>query len=83
MAKTHIEEIKKCPNVTIIATAHSANTPEEYRRWLGAVIKLKPKILRMYKKEQRPWFATFSLEANVTSFKTITSAHGTRRTRAK
>jgi hypothetical protein len=47
------------------------------------VIKLKPKILRMYKKETRPWFATFSREGNITSFKTITTHHTTRRTRRK
>jgi hypothetical protein len=83
MRKTHIEEIKKNPNVTILATAHNSATPEEYRAWLAAVIKLKPAILRMYKKEPRPWFATFSREGNITSFKTITTEQTTRRTRKK
>jgi hypothetical protein len=83
MGNTHVEEIKKYPNVTILATAHNSTTPEEYRQWLTAVIKLKPRILRMYKKEQRPWVATFSREANITSFRTITTAHTTRRTRKK
>jgi hypothetical protein len=83
MGRTHVEEIKKNPNVTILATAHNSASPEEYRTWLAAVIKLKPKILRMYKKETRPWFATFSREGNITSFKTITTHHTTRRTRRK
>lgn len=83
MVKTHIEEIKKYPNITILATAHNSATPEEYREWLAAVIKLKPKILRMYKKEPRPWFATFSREGHITSFKAITPEHKTRRTRQK
>jgi hypothetical protein len=83
MVKTHVEEIKKNPNVAILATAHNSAGAEEYRAWLTAVIKLKPKILRMYKKEPRPWFATFSREANITSFKTITAEHITRRTRQK
>ncbi len=83
MGKTHVEEIKKNPNITILATAHNSAAPEEYRKWLAAVIKLKPTILRMYKKEKRPWFATFSREGKITSFKVITAEHGTRRTRIK
>jgi hypothetical protein len=83
MKKTHIEEIKKNPNVTILAAARNSKTPEEYRAWLAAVIKLKPKILRMYKRQQRPWFATFSREGNITSCETITQEHTTRRTRRK
>jgi len=83
MARTHVEEIKRNPHVTILATAHNSATPEEYREWLSALIKLKPTILRMYKKKERPWFATFSREGNITSFVTITSEHKTRRTRKK
>jgi hypothetical protein len=83
MSKTHIEEIKRNPNVTILATSHNSNTPQEYEEWLQALIKLKPKILRMYKKEERPWFATFSREGHITNFITITAHHTTRRTRQK
>jgi hypothetical protein len=83
MGKTHIEEIKKHPDVTILATAHNSATPEEYKDWLQAVIKLKPHILRLYKKQARPWFATFSREGNITTCTTITPAHTTRRTRKK
>ena len=83
MVKTKVEEIKKNPNVTILATAHNSAGKEEYRAWLAAVIKLKPTILRMYKKKPRPWFATFSREGNITSFITVTADHTTRRTRKK
>lgn len=83
IARTHLEEIKRNPDITILATAHNSASPEEHRAWLAAVIKLKPKILRMYKKERRPWFATFSRDGNITSFKTITAEHRTRRTRKK
>jgi len=83
MAKTHVEEIKKCPNVTILATAQNAATPEEYREWLEAIIKMKARILRLYKREQRPWFATFSRQGNITSLRTITAQSATRRTRSK
>lgn len=83
MVRTHIEEIKKYPHVTILATAHNSASHEEYRAWLAAVVALKPKILRLCKKEPRPWFATFSRDGNITSFKTITAEHTTRRTRKK
>ncbi len=83
MVKTKIEEIKKHPNVTILATAHNSAGKEEYRAWLAAIIKLKSTILRMYKNKPRPWFASFSREANITSFTTVTAERYTRRTRKK
>jgi len=83
MGKTHIEEIKKHPNVTILATTSNPSSPEELREWLAAVIKLKATVLRMYKKHPRPWVATFSKEGSITNCTTITASHHTRRTRAK
>lgn len=83
MGRTHVEEIKRNPDVMILATARNSATPDEHRAWLEAVIRLKPRILRMYKKEPRPWFATFSREGRITSCKTITEQHTTRRTRKK
>jgi len=83
MGKTHIEEIKRHPNTTILATTSSPSSPEELREWLTAVIKLKATVLRMYKKNPRPWVATFSKEGSITNFKTITASDYTRRTRAK
>jgi hypothetical protein len=83
MVKTHLEEIKKHPNVTILAAARNSATPEDNRAWFEAVIKLKHQILRMYKRNPRPWFATFSRAGEITSFKTITAEHTTRRTRSR
>jgi hypothetical protein len=83
MGKTHIEEIKKHPNVTILATTSNPSSPEELREWLAAIVKLKATVLRMYKKQPRPWFATFSKEGSITNCTTITATHRTRRTRAK
>jgi hypothetical protein len=70
MLKTHIEEIKSNPDVTILATAHNAAGAENSSIWLCAVIKLKDEIMRRFKKRERPWFATFSSEGHISSFKT-------------
>jgi predicted nuclease of predicted toxin-antitoxin system len=83
MLKTHVEEIKKHPHVTILAAAHGCSTPQEYEQQLAAVIKLKATILRMYRKIKRPWFATFSRDGNITSCTSVTAGHTTRRTRSK
>ena len=83
MGETHVEEIAKNPCVTILAAAHNAATPEEFQQWLNAVVKLQHKIRRMFKHEQRPWFAKFTREGNISSFKTITPDMKTRRTRKK
>lgn len=83
MKKTHVEEIKQHPRFTALATAHNSTTPQESEKWLDAIIKLKPLILRHFKKSERPWFATFSREAKITSFETITPDHKTKRTRKK
>jgi hypothetical protein len=83
MRKTHVEEIKAHPRVTILATARNCASAQELHQWLDAIIKLKPTILRDFKKKPRPWFATFNIEGHITSFKTITEADTTRRTRAK
>jgi hypothetical protein len=83
MSNTHIEEIKKHPHVTILATAHGCGTAEDNEAYFEALISLKPTILRMFKNEMRPWFATFSKRGHITSKRTITEHHGTRRTRQK
>jgi hypothetical protein len=83
MKKTHVEEIKRHPCCTVLATAHGSTTHEENDEWYDAVIKLKPTILRLRKKQQRPWFAIFSKAGNITSCETITPSHTTRRTKKK
>jgi uncharacterized protein with PIN domain len=63
MKNTHREEIKRT-DVAILATAH--NSSEDQDEWVVAVINLKTRILREFKKRQRPWFATFSWTAKLT-----------------
>ena len=63
MKNTHREEIKKT-QVAILATAHnSVDNPDE---WVVALINLKSRIQREFKKRDRPWFATFSRNSNLT-----------------
>ena len=63
MKHTHREEIRKS-EVAILATAHnSAENPDE---WVVAIINLKSRIQREFKKRERPWFATFSRTARLT-----------------
>ena len=67
MRNTHREEIKKT-EVAILATSH--NSSDDQDEWVAALINLKSRILREFKKRERPWFATFSRTANLT-IKTI------------
>ncbi|MGH9516455.1 MAG: DUF5615 family PIN-like protein [Terriglobales bacterium] len=63
MRNTHLAEIKKT-EIAILATSHnSADDPDE---WIIALINLKSRILREFKKRERPWFGTFSRAANLT-----------------
>jgi len=63
MKNLHREEIRKS-QVAILATAHNNKCdPDE---WVAAIINLKPRILREFKKRERPWFATFSRKATLT-----------------
>lgn len=62
MKNTHRTEIRNS-EIAILATAHnSAEDPDE---WVAAMINLKGRILREFKKRERPWFATFSRAANL------------------
>jgi hypothetical protein len=62
MKNTHRGEIKRT-EVAILATAHnSAEDPDE---WVAALINLKSRILREFKKRERPWFGTFSRRARL------------------
>ena len=62
MKNVHREEIRKS-DIAILATAHnSAQDPDE---WLVALINLKTRILREFRKRERPWFGTFSRSANM------------------
>jgi hypothetical protein len=63
MKNTHREEIKRT-EVAILATAH--NSSENQDEWVIAIINLKSRILREFKKRERPWFATVSRTASLT-----------------
>ena len=63
MKNTHREEIKRT-DVAILATAH--NSSDDQDEWVVAIINLKSRILREFKKRQRPWFSTFSRTAKLT-----------------
>ena len=67
MKNMHREEIRKS-DVAILATAH--NSAENQDEWVVAIINLKPRIVREFKKHERPWFATFSRTAKM-SIQTI------------
>jgi uncharacterized protein with PIN domain len=63
MKNTHREEIKRT-EVAILATAHNSLVDQD--EWVVAIINLKSRILREFKKRERPWFGTFSRTANLT-----------------
>jgi uncharacterized protein with PIN domain len=63
MKSLHKQEIRKS-QIAILATANNNNCdPDE---WVAAIINLKSRILREFKKRERPWFATFSRNATLT-----------------
>lgn len=62
MKSTHREEIKRT-EVAILATAH--NSLEDPDEWVVALINLKTRILREFKKRERPWFGTFGRRATL------------------
>jgi hypothetical protein len=77
---THVEEIKKLPDLAILATAH--NSGEYIEEWVDALIKVKVKVEREFKKRARPWFAQYSRKGVITTIYTIEERHGTLRDRS-
>ncbi len=63
MKNTHRAEIKRT-SVAILATAHNSLADQD--EWVAALINLKHRILREFKKRERPWFAAFSRTAKLT-----------------
>src|ERR1039458_5086500 len=57
MKNLHREEIRKS-QVAILATANNKECNQD--EWVAAIINLKSRILREFRKRERPWFATFS-----------------------
>jgi hypothetical protein len=78
MQWTFAEEIKKT-QIGIVATA---NNNDDIEIWLRAFEKAKNKILRDFKKQERPYFSVIQKSATVTT-KTISQDATTRRTRPR
>lgn len=68
MKNTHREEIRKT-EIAILATAHNSAASQD--EWVAALINLKSSILREFKKRERPWFATFTRTARISTIETI------------
>ena len=68
MKNLHREDIRRS-EVAILATAH--NSAKDQGEWVAAIVNLKGRILREFRKRERPWFAVFSRESNITSIETI------------
>lgn len=79
MRFTHVEEIRRSPNLAILATAH--NSAGDLDQWIEALIKAKAAIEREFKKRQRAWFGQFNRQGKVTTIYTITEEHKARRKR--
>jgi hypothetical protein len=68
MKHLHKNEIRKT-DIAILATAH--NSAENQDEWVVALINLKVRIMREFRKRERPWFACFSRAGSITSIETI------------
>ena len=66
MRNAHRTEIRKT-QVSILATAH--NSLPNPDNWVAAIITAKGRILREFKKRDRPWFATISQSAVLKFFR--------------
>jgi predicted nuclease of predicted toxin-antitoxin system len=80
MRITHVEEIKKHPNVTILSTAH--NTHCDMDVWVKALIIAKLDVERKVRKQGRPWYAQFNRQGQITTCRTI-DVQTTSRTRPR
>jgi hypothetical protein len=78
---THIEEIKLCQDLAILATAH--NNVDDIDEWVGGLIIARPRIEREFKKRSRPWYAQFNRQGAITTIYTVTDRHATRRNRPR
>ncbi len=79
MRFTHIEEIKNCVNVAILATAH--NAVEDPYEWVRGLEKGRTAIERKFRKQQPPWYGQFNRDGKITTCYTVTDRHSSRRNR--
>jgi len=76
---THVEEIKKCEKLAILATSHnSADDPDE---WIAGLASARTQVEREFKKRKRPWYAQFNRDGKITTIYTVTDQHCTSRRR--
>lgn len=57
MRFTHVEEIKKCGNLGILATAH--NAVDDPYEWVEGLVKGRVAIERKFKNQSPPWYGQF------------------------
>ena len=81
MRFTHLEQIKKCKKIAILATAH--NAVDDIFEWVEGLANGRAAIERKFKKQPPPWFGQFNRAGDITTCYTVTEEHKTRRTRAK
>ncbi len=81
MLSTHVAEIKKFSELAILATAH--NSALDFNTWIKAIVAGQAEIFAYFKKQERPCFATINTSGKLTTKKTITALHFTRRHRPR
>jgi len=65
MCKKHKMAIRRCKNVTVLATASNGKCmPGE---WVGGLIVLKAEIEAIWPDKRRPWFLFFSRQGTITA----------------
>jgi hypothetical protein len=76
MKYTHVEILKKT-QIGVIATANNQSGTDV---WINALVKAKTKVLREFKKHERPYFSILQKSGTLTT-ETITPERITRRMR--
>jgi len=79
MRVDHVETIKNHPHTMILATA--SNSQGDLKSWVNGLILAKPMIEKKYRRQDRPWYAQFDRQGNITVCKTIDCTAFTNRTR--
>lgn len=80
MQFTHKEEIKANREVAILATGNKKGSMTE---WVKALVDMKIGILKYWKNQERPCFATFNRDAKFATKKTIKDSDYSRRNRPR
>jgi predicted nuclease of predicted toxin-antitoxin system len=81
MRITHVEEFKKHPNASVLATAN-CDPCDDPTVWVTALVKAKLKLERKVRRQPRPWYGQYNRDGDVTVCRTI-DCQTTRRRRPK